>query len=96
MPKLDRSVQAEFEKAYKAGDLRAMVQLARETLATQLFTGRVDDDPGTLINLLRGERDREAGDPVVEQWADLFAALAMGIALGQLIHPDVFGIKGAR
>jgi hypothetical protein len=102
MSKPNPVLHAAFERANKAGDLPAAVQLARQTLAKELFTGAVDDDAGTLINLLRGERERRAiqgaipGDAWVEHCADVFAALAMGVALGQLVHPDVFKTGGAR
>jgi hypothetical protein len=95
------AIQTAFAKANGVGDLPAAVQAARAAVKAELLTGNLDDDPSTLIELLRGDarHDRPAGLSG-EAWAyhctDLYAALAMGIALGQLLHPDVFATGGAR
>jgi hypothetical protein len=89
-----------FAKAAKVGDLNAAVRAARAALGANLFTGRVDDDPGSLIDLLLGEDDRPrltlSGDAWQQHCTQLYAAIAMGIAIGQLVHPDAFTMGERR
>jgi hypothetical protein len=90
-----------FDRAYKIGDLAAMVSLARTAFASKMFTGTLEDDPGALVGLLLDEETETSpasltGDAFDYHCRHLFAALAMGIAIGQLVHPDVFLKGGAR
>ena len=70
-------------------------------LSAAMFTGALDDDAGTLIRMLRPDDD-DVRPPAMSEdardyhWRELFAAVAMGVALGQLVHPDVFAKGGAR
>jgi hypothetical protein len=93
------TIESRFKKANDAGDLSAAVQLARAVVIENIWTGRIEDDPGSLTALLLGDDyprpatiDRDGHEYVCAQ---TFAALAMGIALGQLLHSDVF-TKGGR
>lgn len=91
------NTQRAFIAINKKGDLPAAVQLARTVVTTDLLNGLIDD-PCDLAERLAGSRLREPNNAV--GWdtfcAQLRAALAMGIAIGQLVHPDVFKTKGGR
>jgi hypothetical protein len=48
------------------------------------------------VAALAGEWKRTAGEDWDGQCHHLKAAYALGIAIGQLVHPDVFTVGGAR
>lgn len=90
--------QTAFAKAYKTGDLPAAVQAARVAFTEAFFSGALEDDPGGLAHLLTGDTDSPGihGDAFDYLCTQMYAALAMGIAMGQLVSPDVFAKGNAR
>jgi hypothetical protein len=103
MPRKKTAQTTAFDRAYQAGDLAAMVALARTAFAAKMFTGALEDDPGSLVDMLLEEEEEQSPRPAGmsgDAWdyhcRNLFAALAMGIAIGQLVHPDVFAKGSVR
>jgi hypothetical protein len=99
MRKTDQAMHTAFAKAHKAGDLSTAVQLARTAVTTSVFRGDFEDEPSSLAELLRGDAKRPSpmtGEAFEYHCAEMFAALAMGIAIGQLFSPDVFTKGGTR
>ena len=97
MPK-DTTLAA-FDRAHETGNLGAGVRIAREVFAAKMFSAQLEDEPSALVELLLGDRHRpQQMDTELWFWycRQLFAALVMGIAIGQLVHPDVFLKDGAR
>jgi len=91
--------QRAFIPIQEKGDLPAAVTLARSVVTGALLSGNFDDDVNGLAASLAGQVEPEPKhDDVV--WSvfceQLMAALAMGIAIGQLVHPDVFKTGRAR
>jgi hypothetical protein len=88
--------QRAFIPIQKQADLPGAVQLARAVVIRELLTGGFEDDAASLASKLAGEYVLTPNQEI--RWdmvcAQLLGALAMGIALGQLVHPDVF--KGGR
>jgi hypothetical protein len=85
-----------FVAAANADDLPAQIRLARET-ARQLVLAGIDDPEAviTAINTLAGGGfEANLTTPGGEVWTDyshhLDAAFALGIVVGQWLHPDVF------
>ena len=96
-----KHTQSAFEKANRDGDLSAAVQLARVAFKTKMFTGVLEDDPGSLVELLLDDESERPPAALTGEVFDyhcrhLFAAMAMGIAIGQLLSPDVFAKGGTR
>jgi hypothetical protein len=89
-----------FQQASRKGDLPAQVRLARGTVTALILEGGIDADLVAPINRLAGgpfdpTRSTPAGDLWSNDTAHLDAAVAIGIAIGQLVHPDVFKKGGA-
>jgi hypothetical protein len=47
-----------FDRAYQAGDLASMVALARTAFAAQMFIGALDEDRGSLVDMLLEDDER--------------------------------------
>jgi hypothetical protein len=89
--------QQAFLAATATGNLPAQIQLAREQARDLLMTSGLDaEDELTHVAALAGECKRTAGEDWEGQCNHLKAAYALGIAIGQLVHPDVFRIGGTR
>jgi hypothetical protein len=90
--------QRAFIPINQKGDLPAAVTLARTVVSRELLSGAFEDDAPSLAQQLAGPIARDAHREV--PWdavcAQLLAALAMGIAIGQLVSPDVFKTGGAK
>jgi hypothetical protein len=94
--------QRAFEPINKKGDVVAGVALARQLLRADLLVNGAEYDAIELAQKLAGPVER--GSDGTMAWEHVckqtFAAMVAGIALGQLVHPDVFtangGVTGAR
>jgi hypothetical protein len=87
-----------FLAAYTRGDLAGMVAIAREAARERIWVNGIDSDNLDLVADLAGsfpmdERTREAWNAYTRGVA---AAFALGIGIGQLVHPDVFTMRGAK
>ncbi len=100
-----------FVAASAAADLCAQIRLARPAALDMILNGGIDGDRDHLevIDELVGGRLKERTyttesaahtDVATDVWVDychhINAAFAIGIVLGQLVHPDVFKTGGAR
>jgi hypothetical protein len=94
-----QSIQQQFEATTETGDLRQQLQLAVPIAARVVWMHGLD----SADHVLEGVQ-RLAG-PNAEfhnlgGWDDycrhVAAAFALGIAIGQLVHPGVFQTGGAR
>jgi hypothetical protein len=74
-------------------DIPAAVQVARDVVKQAFLRGELEADVPALARLLMGDVDHQ-GVMTAEAWAlscqFMLAAFAMGVALGQLTHPDLF------
>lgn len=92
------TLKQQFTTAVKAGDLPAQVAVAR-TAARQLLMhdGLDTEEELQQVQALAGEftktDDLNAWEAFCRQ---LKAAYALGVAIGQLVHPDVFRQGGER
>jgi hypothetical protein len=82
--------QRAFLAASSKGDLPAQIQIAREQAREMLMTSGLDDEEElNHAAALAGVQSGAAGD-----WESvchhLKAVYALGIAIGQLVHPDMF------
>jgi hypothetical protein len=91
-----------FLAADEEGDLAALVKIARRAMRDRIWAwSAIAEDivPLEAVQELAGEFPEDhRGGPVA--W-DLYgrhvdAAFALGIALGQFVHPDVFTMGGAK
>ena len=92
--------QQAFLAATKKGDLAAQVQIAREEAYALLNrSGLNSEEELNHVTALAGDFTRQASDDA-DRWFDylrhLQAAYALGIAIGQLVHADVFTPNGQR
>lgn len=83
-----------FLAALKVGDLPAQVRIAQIPAQFHILSRGIDNEPFDAINDLVGE-PFEPGDARSRAWwgsycDHLQAAFALGIAVGQLVHPNVF------
>ena len=93
------SMSKAFHKARAAGDIRTAVQLARTATVDHVLSGAAElDDPGVVMEALTGTDGVPFGltVPTEQRHTDVYAAFVAGIALGQLLHPDVFKTGGGR
>jgi len=89
--------QRAFMPINKSGDLPAAVTLARSVVTAALLSGDFDDDAPSHAARLAGEIERnDTGVSWDTFFSHVLAALAMGIAIGQLVSPDVFKTGGAK
>jgi hypothetical protein len=96
----NKTTQA-FLKAERACDLATQVRLAREVVRKLIMVGGIDTTRLGPIDALVGRPFNAL--PVTDgsglEWQDysqhIAAAIAIGIAIGQLVHPDVFKKGGA-
>jgi hypothetical protein len=99
MPDPLTKAQRAFIAINKRGDLPAAVQLARGVLIGGGLLNVGGDDPCAIAAELAGEVQERCTHGAVG-WnvhcAHVMAAIAMGIAIGQLTHPDVFTKGGTR
>jgi hypothetical protein len=90
--------QRAFEPIEKKGDVIAGVAIARRLLRADLLVNGAEYDAPELAEKLAGPVVR--GTDGTMAWEDvckqIFAAMVAGIALGQLVHPDVFTKNGQR
>jgi hypothetical protein len=86
-----------FLKACTMGDLRAQVQIARAEARELIWVHGIDEDQLETIAQLAGEHLSAIGqDGWFDYCAHLSAAFALGIAIGQLVSPDLFKSGGVR
>jgi hypothetical protein len=96
-----------FIAASAAGDLLAQIRLARPAALDLILNGGIDGDRTHLevIDELVGGRLKEPTYTMesaahTDMWVDychhINAAFAIGIVIGQLVHPDVFKTGGSR
>jgi hypothetical protein len=90
-----------FVAADDAGNLAARVQIARAVARALIARRGVDADPFEAVDELAGgpfepELAATTGDMWTAYGHHISAAVALGIAIGQLIHPDLFKTVGAR
>jgi hypothetical protein len=96
MSKTTTKTATVFDQACEEGDLPAGVALARTALANNIFTLTLEDDPHSIAALLTDDAEDHGrpagmtGDAWDYHGRHMFAALVMGIALGQMLHADVF------
>lgn len=87
------ALRARWETARTDCDISPSIQVAREAVREMIVkeTG-IDllEDVATLVERLMGPFDAAEPDHIERQWT----AFAVGVAIGQLYHPDVF--RGAR
>ena len=99
MPTQKDDPQTAFARAHIAGDLPAAVELARHQAKREILSGGVEYDSMSFAETLAGELKRDPDSNSVP-WASfcrfVYAAYALGIVTGQLVHPDVFKSGGAR
>jgi len=90
--------QRAFGPINEQGDVVAGVALARRVLRADLLVNGADYDAPDLAQKLAGPVQR--GPDGTMEWEHvckhLFAAMVAGIALGQLVHLDVFTHEGRR
>jgi hypothetical protein len=91
-------LQRRFRAATAKPDIAEAVACARTELRTLLLQGGIDlDDRLSYVGALTGidhkqvAATQEAWDTYCQQMA---AAFALGVAAGQLLHPDVFRVTG--
>jgi hypothetical protein len=83
--------QRAFRPIHERGDIVAGVQLARSGLRCDLLKRGVDYDAPELAAKLAGPiRRSDTGMEWNSFCEQVYAAMVLGIALGQLVHPDVF------
>jgi hypothetical protein len=92
-----------FLSAVKSGRLDVQVQIARGTARYLIEEGglrAVSERHDHVDELAGGPFDRERTDGDDETYTDychhIQAALALGIAIGQLVSPDVFKTHGVK
>jgi hypothetical protein len=90
---------AAFVAACEAGDLLAQVRIAKKKALFLIMEDGIDQDKVDVIDALVGEPFVRGGADT-QTWKSycyhIDAALALGIAIGQLVHRDVFSTGGAR
>ena len=90
--------QRAFKPIHEKGDIVEGVQLARYVIQRTLLKEGVDYDPFDLAEKLAGEMHR--GPDGAVDWETcgtwLYAAMVLGIAIGQLVDPSVFTKDGGR
>jgi len=88
------SLQDRFRAASDAGNLAAMLALARgEALALIRAHGLATEDELERVNALAGDF-KPAGEDWFTYVRHVHAAYALGLAIGQLVHRDVFAHGG--
>jgi hypothetical protein len=91
-----------FVAASQAADLPAQLRLARETARQLVLNGVVDGENvlNAINELAGGGFEANLTTPGGDVWSDFCrhvdAAFALGIVVGQLVHPDVFKNGGDR
>ena len=87
-----KTLHQQFLAASEHGDLPAQVQVAREAAVTLLNTSGLDQgEEFDQITALAGDFKPAGGSDAWDSYCQhLRAAYALGIAIGQLVHPDVF------
>jgi hypothetical protein len=90
---------AAFRAASEKGDLRAQVRIAGEMARHMVVADGIEQERMDAFNKLAGGKFEHAASSV-EVWSSycdhISAAYALGIAVGQLVHPDVFKTGGER
>jgi len=90
--------QRAFKPIHEKRDIVEGVQLARYVIQRALLKEGVDYDPFDLAEKLAGEMHR--GPDGAVDWETfgtwLYAAMVLGIAIGQLVDPSVFTKDGGR
>src|SRR4051812_11788023 len=91
------SRQQQFRRAADAGDLRAQVHVARAEAVDLLSVGGLhSEEEFRSVAALAGAFPKHDIDTWSDQCRHLKAAYALGIAIGQLVHPDVFKSGATR
>jgi hypothetical protein len=89
--------QQVFLEACTQGDLRVQVQIARAEARELIWIHGIDESQLEAITELAGEHPSAIGqDSWPDYCAHLSAAFALGIAIGQLVSPDLFKPGGVR
>jgi hypothetical protein len=82
--------QQAFLAAYTKGDLVAQIKIARTAAHYVILAHGVDADNLDTFAELAGPHTAIREEDWPDYCVHLSAAFAFGIAIGQLVHPDVF------